>query len=237
VNIETAIGYPRPVKLTADAFLLLKKAGAFRDFWKSELIVGELFGTLREYDKEPEGDETFRIKLRARDYITLDEAGMLAAFAKTELIDGVVYEVSPQYREHGFVKDELAYRLRRALEAIGSKWRVATEQSVDLSPYSQPQPDIVLTSQPRGRGPIPADSIGLIAEVAVNTARYDLGDKVRIYAMAGIAEYWVVDVEKGAIHQMWSPAGEGYTQRCRIVLGDMVEAKTIERLGVETTGI
>jgi Uma2 family endonuclease len=237
MNIEAAIRHPQPVRLTTDAFLLLRNAGAFRDFWKSELLDGELYGTLLEYGKEPGGDETFQIKLRVRDYVTLDEAGVLAAYAKTELIDGVVYDVSPQYREHGFVKDELAYRLRRALEALGSDWHVATEQSIDLSPHSEPQPDIILTTKPRGRGAIPADSIGLVVEVAVNTARYDLEDKARVYAMAGIAEYWVVDVEGQTIHQMWAPIGGGYAERHEAPFGERIAAVTIAGLTVETHGI
>lgn len=101
----------------------------------------------------------------------------------------MVYLVSHQYRPHGFIKDELAYRLRRALEEIGSKLHVATEQSVSLAPLSEPQPDIILTSEPAGVGPIPGASVALLVEVADSTSKFDRIQKAAIYAGADIAEY------------------------------------------------
>lgn len=177
------------------------------------------------------------VKLTVDDFLLLEKAGGLASYAKTELIDGLVYEVSPQFREHGFVKDEIAYRLRRQLEATESRWHVATEQSIDLPPHSQPQPDIILTQQPRGRGAIPASSIGLVVEVAVNTLRFDLEEKGKVFAAGGIPEYWVVDVAGRTVHQMWSPADGGYAESRVIELSAEVAAVTIDGLAIGTAGL
>ena len=225
---------PRSVKLTVEDFLLLKRSGAFANFKKAELLYGELSGTLRERDDEPENDDIIPIRLRIQDYAALDRAGALSSYAKTELVDGKVYQMSPQYRAHGFIKDELAYRLRRCLEDLGSSLHVATEQSVELAPYSEPQPDIALTSEPRGPGAIPGKSIALVVEVAVSTVNFDMIDKATIYAQADIPEYWVVDVETGRIHQHWRPGAEGYAERREVALGEQVEAVTIEGLSVQT---
>lgn len=175
-----------------------------------------------------------RVKLRVKDYATLDQSGAFAPYIATELIDGMVYAMSPQYRPHGFVKDELAYRIRRALEAKDSSLHVATEQSVEMAPYSEPQPDIIVTSQPRGAGAIPANSIALLVEVSVTTLEFDMIDKAALYAAAQIPEYWVVGVDGRVIHQMWGPQGESYAERREVPFGERVEAATIMGLAIET---
>lgn len=234
MNVEVAIDRPRALGLTVDSFLLLKQKGAFKAFWKSELIEGELYGTLLENGREPEGDDTFQIKLRIEDFALLDAAGAFSDYTGTELVHGLVYEVSPQYRQHGYVKDEIAYRLRRCLEALQSDLHVATEQSVEIAPYSEPQPDIILTREPRGSGAIPGASIQLVIEVSVNTARFDLHDKAQVYAQAGIAEYWVVEVEAQVIHQMWSPVAQHYTEQRQVALGELIKGATLPSVVILT---
>jgi Uma2 family endonuclease len=237
MNVQTAIQGPDRVRLKARDFMLLKGAGAFAAYEKSELLEGELWGVPRGREEEPDYDSSFPIKLRIADYELLEREGAFDGYRKTELIDGVVYAMNPQYRPHGFVKDELAYRLRRALEAIGSKLHVATEQSVALEPNSEPQPDIILTSEPRGLGAIPGASVALLVEVSDSSVRFDLADKARVYAAAGIPEYWIVDVNSGRIDQMWAPDAGTYAQQREVKLGSTIEAATIDRLAVDTVAI
>ena len=237
MNVQAPIRQPAPVKLTVEDFLLLKQSGRFAEYWRPELLEGELFGVPRGADGEPESDAGVRIKLRVEDYLRLADAGAFDAYGKTELIDGVVYRMSPQFRPHGYAKDELAYRLRRQLEAMRSALHVATEQSVDIAPHSEPQPDIILTAEPRGSGAIPVESVALIVEIGDSTAKFDLREKARLYAGAGIPEYWVVDLKSEAIRQLWAPEGETYAERREVKLGERIEATTMEGLAVETAGI
>ncbi|WP_353205134.1 Uma2 family endonuclease [Sphingomonas sp.] len=178
-----------------------------------------------------------RIKLRVEDYATLDQSGAFAPYIATELIDGMVYAMSPQYRPHGFVKDELAYRLRRALEANDSSLHVATEQSIEIAPYNEPQPDIIVTSQPRGTGAIPASSITLLVEVSVTTLEFDTVDKAALYAATAIPEYWVVDVDGRVVHQMWGPVGERYAEQRTVGFGERIAAETIVGLAIDTESL
>lgn len=234
MNIQATIRRPRPVKLTGDGFWALRQAGAFRGYAKSELIDGEISGVPLQTDDEPESDASVPIKLRIEDYALLAAGGYLDTLGKTELIDGLVYAVSPQYRQHGFIKDELAYRLRRKLEEIGSAVHVATEQSVAIRPYDEPQPDIVLTSEPRGEGPIPVTSVALMVEISWSTLDIDLQSKARLYASASVPEYWVVDVNARVIHQLWSPADDSYTERHEVAFGERLLAATIPVLEIDT---
>ncbi len=183
MNAPHAITGPHAVKFTVDDFLLLKKSGAFDGFSKSELINGHMTGVPhRDADgNDWTSDASIPIKLRSRDYERLAEAGAFEGVGKTELVDGTVYTMSPQYRAHGYATSELDYRLRRALEALASPLYVAFEQSVDLAEHSEPQPDIILTTAPRGEGAIPAASVALLVEVSVSTRAFDLGDKAAVY--------------------------------------------------------
>jgi Uma2 family endonuclease len=239
MNVQMAIKRPEPVKLTVDNFLLLKNSGAFAAFGKTELLDGELSGVplKDEHGNAWESDGSVPIKLRIADYHLLDEAGAFESYGKTELLDGVVFAMSPQHRPHGFVKDELAYRLRRALEAMASPLHVATEQSVVIEPHNEPEPDIILTSEPRGTGGIPVRSVALLVEVADASRRLDLEQKSSLYALAEVPEYWVVDVNRRSIHQMWRPDGEAYAERRQVAFGEQVEATTIKDLAVETGGL
>lgn len=178
-----------------------------------------------------------RVKLTIDDYLLLDRSGALAGYGRTELVDGVILTLSPQYRPHAFAKAEIAYRLRRALEARGSSLYVGIEASVAIPPVDMPQPDIFLTDEPRGRGAVPIGSIALIVEVSSTTLNFDLGTKADVYAAGEVPEYWVVDVEARRLHQMWAPSADGYGERREVALGERVEAVTIGGLQVDTSDI
>jgi Uma2 family endonuclease len=177
-----------------------------------------------------------KYRLQLEDYERLAEAGAFTGH-RTELIEGDVIVMSPQFRPHGFVKDELAYRLRMALEQTNLPWSVATEVSVALTADSEPQPDIVLTNEPRGDGPIPLPSVVLVIEVSDTTLDRDTGAKQRLYATAGILEYWVADVNGRVIHQMWAPQGDGYADRREIGFGEAVVSTVLDGLRIETAGL
>ncbi|HYD37868.1 MAG TPA: Uma2 family endonuclease [Allosphingosinicella sp.] len=237
MNVQTAIGQPERVKLRIPDFLLLRQSGTFDGYSKSELLDGELWGVPVRNEDEPESDAVSPIKLRIEDYLRLHEAGAFERYGKTELIDGVVYAMNPHYRPHGFARDELFTRLREALKASGSPLHAAAEQSVSLPPHGEPQPDIILTTEPRGPGAIPGSSVALIVEIVTSNPTWDLGEMLRLYATAGIGEYWVLDLKKGLIHQMWSPQGEAFAGEREVKLCERIEAATVEGLAVETAGI
>ena len=79
--------------------------------------------------------------------------------------------------------------------------RVLAEATLDVSPEfeptSEPQPDLMVLRSPitayLERRPRPAD-VELLLEVADSTIAFDAIVKAGLYARAGIADYWVVDV-------------------------------------------
>lgn len=182
---------------------------------------------------EPFNTEPLPVKLRTDDYLLLDEAGAFRMYQKTELIDGEVYFMNAQHRPHALIKIELYDALRDALQACNSNLRAMVEASIALSNHDVPEPDLLLTSEPKGLGLVPLYSVALVVEVSDATLEQDLGRKQRIYAAAGIPEYWVADVNAKMIHQMWAPGGEAYTEKREVALGERIAAATIAGLMVD----
>lgn len=174
------------------------------------------------------------LKLRVEDYLLLDGAGAFADYAKTELIDGEILFMNAQHRPHARLKTELGFLLRSALQSMHGKLALLIEPSITMPPHSVPEPDIVLTSEPDGSGPVPLPSVALLVEIADATLAGDLGRKAGLYARHRVPEYWVVDVNGRVVHQFWSPRDGTYGERRQILIGGALAAVTIPELTVDT---
>lgn len=78
---------------------------------------------------------------------------------------------------------------------------VQPEAPIDVAPEdnptSEPEPDLIVTNKDLSHfqtlNPGPQD-LSLVVEIADTTLSFDLTSKARLYARAGIAEYWVLDI-------------------------------------------
>lgn len=176
-----------------------------------------------------------KYKLTVDDFLRLDETGVFGT-DRTELLDGDVIIMNAEYRPHAWVAGELGYLIRRKLEEIGSDL-YAMGASVAVSSHDMPLPDIVLTREPNGQGPIPLASVALVVEVSSSTLQRDMVDKLSIYARAGIPEYWVADVNARVIHRMWSPTVDRFTQADEIAFGEPIASATVDGLAIDTSSL
>ena len=113
-----------------------------------------------------------------------------------ELIEGELLEKVSKSHPHMLVAQALLNWLLGVFDGA----LVAAEPSIDVrpedNPTSEPEPDVVVLNRslrelaPRPR---PAD-ISLAVEISDATLEFDLGRKRDLYARAGIADYWVIDV-------------------------------------------
>lgn len=176
-------------------------------------------------------------KLTVEDFVLLDRSGAFDAYAKTELIDGTVIVVNAQLGDHFKAKTRLLRRLADSCDALQRGLEAWSEGSIEIGPHSVPEPDLFVTNAEPAAGLVPHRTVVLVVEVASTTLELDLGKKLRLYAAAGIPEYWVVDVENRVIHQMWTPEDGAFAERRELAFGEPIEAATIEGLRVETSGI
>jgi len=110
---------------------------------------------------------------------------------RVQLVDGEILEMSPHGNSHALsitlVQDEL-------LSAFPMGHVVRIQLPISIVPRSQPEPDIaVVRGRPRDF-PVPPTTAVLVVEVSDSSLAFDLGKKAALYAAAGIADYWVLDI-------------------------------------------
>ena len=126
------------------------------------------------------------------EYERLAELEFFQPDERLELIDGVMIVREPQYSPHA-----TAIQLtRRALErAFGTGWDVRSQLPVALDDMSEPEPDAsVVPGDPRDYRDAHPQRPVLIVEVALARLAFDRRRKASLYARAGIADYWVVNL-------------------------------------------
>jgi Uma2 family endonuclease len=69
--------------------------------------------------------------------------------------------------------------------------------------------------------PRPEDVL-LLIEVADTTLAYDRKTKLKLYAQAGIAEAWIVDIQARCVEVYREPQGNGYARKSAMRPGDVV---------------
>lgn len=151
-----------------------------------------------------------KYRLSVQGYHKLGEAGILTERDKVELIDGELFHRSPVGSRHAAHLDRLTALL---FSVLGSQVIVRVQSPVCLGEYSEPEPDIALL-QPRddfyeAAHPQAAD-IALLVEVSDTTLGFDREVKMPLYAQAGIAEAWILNIAEHCIEVYSQPSPEGY---------------------------
>jgi Uma2 family endonuclease len=129
---------------------------------------------------------------------------------RVELIDGELRHMSPIGPPHERLVDRLnRWSCTNTPEAIVS---VRIQESIGIPEFgSVPEPDVVWARErdhAAGR-PLAAEVL-LIIEVADSSLAYDRGEKADMYAVAGIVDYWVVNVRDRSIEVFRQPEAGHY---------------------------
>lgn len=109
----------------------------------------------------------------------------------------------------------LSIGLRWSFEnTLASEVRVRIQESIAIpSQSSVPEPDIAWVRSAAYHAHRPsAEDVLLIIEVAKSSAKVDLGEKGVIYAAAGIADYWVANIETKSLVVHRDPVDGHYTR-------------------------
>jgi len=141
-------------------------------------------------------------------YHRLGETGILTEDDRIELIDGELLEMAPIGSPHADVVDRLAEWL---ILRAGGQYRIRVQNPIQMNDYSEPEPDIAVVRKRSYADAHPqAADVLLLIEVARTTLVYDRDVKIPLYARAGIAEVWLVDVANRRIEIHREPGPEGY---------------------------
>jgi Uma2 family endonuclease len=130
---------------------------------------------------------------------------------RVEWINGEVIGMAAQSNLHAIGISAIQYALEEFFPK--STYWIRTQNTLDLRPLSLLDPDVavVLGSfqewQRQGQRANPTTAL-LIVEVADTTLETDRGRKARLYAAAGILDYWLLNLVDGQLEQFRDPVAD-----------------------------
>jgi Uma2 family endonuclease len=171
------------------------------------------------------------------EYQRMGEAGVLSEDDRFELIEGEVIEISPIGRRHAACVGRLNRTLTLLLQHVALVWM---QNPIQLSDYSEPQPDIVVLKLRDdfydNSLPTP-DDVLLVVEVSDSTLEYDRQIKLPLYARAGVPEVWIVNLANEVIETCSQPSGDSYLTAKPFARGEAVQSSAVEALRVEASAV
>ncbi len=146
-------------------------------------------------------------RFTVREFQRLAEVGILSEDDRCELIHGVIYAAMPPNPPHSTVLGRVNRYLGPPALAAGFVFRI--QEPVALAD-SQPQPDAAVAAAPDTRYTTSHPSgpdLHLVVEVSDTSLAYDRGDKLELYAEAGVQVYWVVNIPARRVEVYTQPTG------------------------------
>ena len=153
-----------------------------------------------------------------KEYDRLIALGFFQPEDPIELIGGELMVAEPQGAPHYTAIRKTARGLERA---FGPSWDVRTQGPIGLDDESEPEPDVaVVRGALEDYGSEHPSRAALIVEVSESSLAFDRRHKGSVYARAGIADYWIVNLVDGVLEVYRGPApdaaapfGASYSRR------------------------
>ena len=176
--------------------------------------------------------------------LTLDEYDQMIADGafdslrdrRIELIHGELRELTPPGPDHSCAVDWIN-RWSLLHPPSSAKIVVRVQNPIGI-PHadSEPQPDVcwVKPGKYRQRHPRP-EQVLLLIEVADSSLDSDMGEKADLYAAAGIADYWVVNLSGRCVEVFRQPAGGKYADHTTHPMGREIRPLAFPDVVLSTT--
>jgi Uma2 family endonuclease len=136
------------------------------------------------------------------------EAGILTEYDKVELLFGKLVTKYPVGIAHG----KVVKKINRLFISRFSEedYTVGVQDPITLIDDTEPEPDLFVAEGPLedyDHHPYPSDLL-LVVEVSDSTLTHDRSAKRFTYAIAGIEEYWIINVFEKQVERFISPLQE-----------------------------
>lgn len=169
-------------------------------------------------------------RFRVEDFRRMTEVGILPEESGWEIIDGyLIDKMSIGSRHASTVK-----RLNRKLSLlIGDRAIISVQDPIHIDEYNEPEPDIALLNLREDfyaeSHPTPEEVL-LVIEVADSTVEADRTIKKTLYAEAGIAEFWLVNLKENTVERCSLPKNGNYRLAEILESGETIKAGMLENL-------
>ena len=147
---------------------------------------------------------------------------------RVELIGGFVVAMSPQNRRHALGVQRLTQWFVEHRHGLA----VRPQLPLCLAADNEPEPDLALTDHAfETEHPSTAH---LVIEVASSSLRLDRL-KAALYAIAGVPEYWILNLEDDVVEVYRDPVGDAYRTREVVARGGCLAPRCLpgEQLSVD----
>jgi Uma2 family endonuclease len=158
-------------------------------------------------------EETGEVLFTYRDLMEMETLGIIRGDRIIELLGGRIYQMTIK-PPHAFAVDESSENLK---DSLGKQAKVLSQRplrlSNDMNDRNLPQPDVLVlkrklyTDHPR------VEDVYFLIEVSDSTLRKDRNQKLPLYAKAGIAEVWIINLIERQIEVYTNPVEGKYQRR------------------------
>jgi Uma2 family endonuclease len=142
------------------------------------------------------------------EYHRLGDLGFFGEEERVELIRGEIIQMPTKKPPHSVCNTLLWQELYKL---IGGRAILRVQEPIILPADSEPQPDVAIVRNQEDNylssHPYPEDIL-LLIEVADSTLKYDQETKLRLYAEAGISDYWIVNLANNQLETYSQPYQE-----------------------------
>jgi len=156
------------------------------------------------------------------DCYRMADAGILRPDERVELIRGEILKMSPIGTRHCAAVDGAT---RAMVRLAGDKAIVRVQGTIELDQFCAPEPDLALV-RPKDDFYVHkhpgASDILLIIEVADSSLEYDTTVKAGLYAILGVHEYWVADLQNNRLLAYSDPMKDSYRTIREFHRGDLL---------------
>jgi Uma2 family endonuclease len=199
-------GEPQAIRWTTEQFHGMAEAGVFEGR-RVSLIEGEI---LEERFGADVGPQPQPFRWTTEEFQCLNDPELLAG-RRIFLVEGEIFEMMTMDSPHA---TSLLLATDVLREVFGAGYVARAQMPLRLSDNSNPEPDLAIVSgRARDYARQHPTSALLVVEVSDTTLRYDQTKKAGLYARAGIAEYWIVNLHERRLEVHRSPiekAGQAF---------------------------
>ena len=183
-------------------------------------------------------DVLVRHKLDVDANYRMAEAGILGPDARVELIDGEIIDMAPIDPDHAATVNGLNEAL---VLAFAGRAIVSVQNPVRIDRLNEPEPDFAVLRSRADKYRVgghagPADVL-LLIEVADSSLRFDRTVKLPLYARAGIAESWLIDLTRRVLEVHRRPQDDGYANHTTYAPGDTVVLALAPDIALRLSGV
>ena len=129
-----------------------------------------------------------------------------------ELLEGQLVQMSPIGPPHSSAVQKLTALV---VSGLLNRATVRIQSPFAALDTSEPEPDVAVVPLGEYDDEHPTSAL-LIIEVAESSLRHDRGIKQRIYARAGVPEYWIVNIPEKCVEVYSEPTADGYRQCMKV---------------------